>query len=134
MVGKAVDLVPNWSQIHHSISMIMLLLSSFIIHNRNHQRYPRTCQKVSPQQRIIHQFITSRKKYKICRKRRMLSNGNVNSVSISTEPDPVHCQLVDSTYIEIESLYQKYSALFEWADVRVICITIFILIFQTNLI
>lgn len=52
-------------------------------------------------------------------KRRKLSNG-----IISDHPKPiisVHHQRVDNICREIEDLYQKYSALFEWADGPLVC-------------
>ncbi len=53
----------------------------------------------------------------ISKKRRKLSKGNVvDSMSTFSKPDETHCQKVASVYIEIEHLYQKYVALFEWAD------------------
>lgn len=48
-------------------------------------------------------------------KRRKLSKGK-DSILTFIQPDQAHCQKVVSVYTEVEHLYQKYVALFEWAD------------------
>lgn len=56
------------------------------------------------------------------KKRRKLSKGStVDSESTYSKPDQVHCQKVESVYKEVQHLYQKYSALFEWADGPLVC-------------
>lgn len=56
------------------------------------------------------------------KKKRRLSKGNgMESISTITKPDQVHCQKVEHVYIEAEHLYQKYVALFEWADGPLVC-------------
>ena len=126
MIQKASDLVESWSD------------SSFNINEMTSPSLLKAGESQSTPKQVI-DFISEL--HKVCqdvssnaqqnedsktKKKRKLSNGNgkaVDSTSSksSTKPDAAHCQMVETAYREIELLYQKYCALFEWADGPLVC-------------
>ena len=50
------------------------------------------------------------------KKRRKLANGKADGTPPSQQADPLQIQLVATALREVESLFQKYSSLFEWVD------------------
>ena len=135
MIEKTLQLVRNWSDVSFDIEAFA---PPFILHRAQSQE-AESSQGTAKQ---IVEFISEL--VKVCRnsndsstevekdkplskKKRKLANGNgkvVNTspyVLSSTRPDSAHCQMVENTYKYIEGLYQKYTALFEWADGPLVC-------------
>lgn len=128
MIEKAVDLVTTWSDSSFDINDIA---PCFIL---NYSQLQLTDLPLDAP-KLVFEFIRElgikcRQSYgsstvsapldkenMSSKKRRKTSNGTVSdSTPTSTKPDSVHCQRVEIIYREIEALYQKFSALFEWAD------------------
>jgi midasin len=133
MIEKAVDLVTTWSDSSFDINDI----APYFILNYSQLQYA----DLPPDApKLVFEFICELgikcrqsngsstvsahldKENMSSKKRRKISNGNVSDFTpTSTKPDSIHCQRVEIIYREIEALYQKFSALFEWADGPIVC-------------
>ena len=133
MAKKAETLVTNWADLSFNIKE---LAPPFIIHYSQLQEddLPSDSSK-----QTVEFLRTLYKKYRHSselstnslkpkndksssrKKRQKLSDGKVGSVVTPAKPPSEYLQLVESTYIEVEALYKRYSALFEWEDGPLVC-------------
>ena len=133
MIQKAVELVQNWSDSSFNIDAItpLFLLDGAQSEQGSPKQVVEFLHELVKKCRHNTESITDASlavnNKALGKKKRKLANGNgkvVNStlsVSTSTKPNATHCQMVETTYREIEGLYQNYSALFEWADGPLVC-------------
>ena len=133
MIQKAVELVQNWSDSSFNIDAItpLFLLDGAQSEQGSPKQVVEFLRELVKKCRHNTESVTDPSlavnNKALGKKKRKLANGNgkvVNStlsVSTSTKPNATHCQMVETTYREIEGLYQNYSALFEWADGPLVC-------------
>ena len=133
MIKKAVELVRNWSDSSFNIDAIIppFILDSADVQQGSPKQVVEFLRELVNKCRHNTESITDASlavnNKALSKKKRKLANGNgkvvhsTSSASTSTKPDAAHCQLVETTYREIEGLYQNYSALFEWADGPLVC-------------
>ena len=125
MIQKASDLVESWSDSSFNINE---MASPFLLKAGESQGAPKQVIDFISELHKVCQYEPSstyqQNEDSKTKKKRKLSNGDgkaVDSSKTSAKPDAAHCQMVETAYREIELLYQKYCALFEWADGPLVC-------------
>ncbi len=127
IIEKATELVQNWTDSSLSIDAfappITLQFASSQQRGLSHEspkkvvEFLRKLASICNLRSVSTEASISQNEDILAKKRRKLLKGNaVDSVPTFSKPDETHCQKVKSVYNEIEQLYQKYVALFEWAD------------------